>query len=66
MTHVEFYIDFFGFLSSALACLTMSSMLPGAGEGLALTFAAFAFGAWALANMALGGELEELATGGAT
>jgi len=69
-----FYLDFLGFLSSALACLTMSSLLPGTGAGLAfplveMTFrgmalAGFALTGWALEAVALGGELDELATGG--
>jgi len=71
-----FYLDFFGFLSSALACRTMSSLLPGTGEGLAFTLgkmaftgmalAGFALAGWALEDVALGEEVDELAMGGAT
>ena len=50
-----FYLDFFGFLSSALACRTMSSLLPGAGAGLAFTLGVMAFGGMALAGLALAG-----------
>ena len=71
-----FYLDFFGFLSAALACLSKSSLLPGTGEGLPFTLggmavrgmalAGFALAGWPLEDVALGAELDELATGGAT